>query len=520
MRVVHILGIACLAALVGLTGCAIGPDFKRPDAPVARGYSAELATDGSATVVAVGQPVFNQHADIPADWWSLFQSEPLNALIEHALQQNPDIESAHAALRQAQEYANAQRGNYFPTIGLAYTPSRNKVAGNLSSSAPGPQGNGDVIGQPPPQPTYYNFHVTQLNVGYAPDVFGMNRRQVESAQALVAVQQFQLEAAHITLAANVFAAAVQQAVLKAQIAAMEKIVGSNQEQLAIVNSQLNHGAVTGVEVAVQESQLALARQSLIPLRLQLDKNRDLLAALQGNTPDQAAPATMDLATLHLPQELPLSLPSRLVEQRPDVRAAEEKLHYASAQTGVALASRLPQFNVTAAIGGMADTPAWMFKSGGAFFNLSADISQILFDGGALRARSRAAKAALAQAGADYRSTVITALQNVADTLFTLQADAQTVKAAEDAEKAATDALRINQKQYEFGAINYQALLAAQQARELSVIGLGQAEAMRLIDTAALYQALGGGWWNRQDPANGGQSPTFVVTPSPLQQVGQ
>ncbi len=520
MQVIQIKRIAAMAVLVVLSGCAAGPDFKRPDAPVAQGYTPGTGSDQPppASVEMAAQPVFNQQADIPADWWTLFQSPALNALIERALQHSPDIESARAALSQAQEYANAQRGNYFPTVGLSYTPSRNKIAGNTSSSAPGPQANGDVIGQPPPQPTYYNFHVAQLNVGYVPDVFGLNRRQVESAQALVAIRKFELEAAHITLASNVFAAAVQQAVLDSQIAAMEKIVHGNQEQLDIVQSQLRHGAVTGVEVAAQEAQLAAARQSLIPLRLQLVKNSDLLAALQGNTPDQAAKAAIELSALQLPPELPLALPSRLVEQRPDVRAAEEKLHYASAQTGVALASRLPQFNITAAIGGMADTPSWMFRSGGEFFNLSADISQILFDGGALRAKSRAASAALVQAGADYRSTVIAALQNVADTLYTLQADASAVQAAADAELAAGNALRITSKQFQLGAINYQALLQAEQSHELAVIGLSQAVAMRLVDTAALYQALGGGWWNRHESSASPQS--LADTTSQLQPVGQ
>ncbi len=520
MRVIHVVG---MALLVELTACAVGPDFKRPLPPAASSYVASPppSQPGADTIAGEVLPVFSTDADIPADWWTLFQSPQVNAVIDRALKHNADIESAQAALKQAQEYANAQRGYFFPSVGVAYTPSRNKVAGNSSSSAPGPQANGDVIGAVPPQATYYNFHVAQLNVGFVPDVFGLNRRQMESAQALVAMQQFELEAAHITLASNVFAAAVQQAALKAQLAAMEKIVRANQQQLDIINKQLVHGALTRMELAQQESQLAVARQALIPLRLQLEKNGNLLAALQGNGPDQAIPENLELAQLQLPQELPLSLPSRLVEQRPDVRAAEEKLHYASAQTGVALASRLPQFNITAAVGGMADTPAWMFRSGGEFFNLSADISQIIFDGGTLRAKSRAMQAALVQAGADYRSTVITALQNVADTLFALQADAQNVKVAEDAANAAQSLLTINQKQYELGAISYQSLLGAQQAREWAQMGVNQALANRLIDTAALYQALGGGWWNR-DNATNSEQPLAVAATSTSQSsaVGQ
>jgi NodT family efflux transporter outer membrane factor (OMF) lipoprotein len=501
MRLIYLLCIANIV-LAGLSSCTFGPDFQRPPAPDAKHYSPQKVFDKTASAPGLlgDQQVFNTNATIPFDWWTLFQSEQINSLIERALKNNPDIESAQASLREAQEYANAQRGILFPSLSLSYMPSRNKIAGNLSSSAPGPQANGDVIQQPSPQPTYYNFHVTQLNVGFVPDVFGLSRRQIESADALVAIQKFQLEAAHITLASNVFAVAVQQAMLRTQIDTATKMLDINQQQITILNSQFKHGLVSLADVAAQENLLASAQQALIPLELQLQKNRNLLAALLGNLPDQEVSEVIDLAALHLPLELPMTLPSTLVEQRPDVRAAEEQLHYASAQAGVAIANRLPLFNITAAIGGMADTPAWMFKSGGSFFNLSADISQVIFDGGALRAKSRAAQAALIRAGAQYRGTVITAVQNVADTLFTLQSDAENVKASAGSARASENIFKINQKQYEHGAINYQTLLASQQAYESSLLNLTQAQAARLIDTAGLYQALGGGWWSRQTSA--------------------
>jgi NodT family efflux transporter outer membrane factor (OMF) lipoprotein len=502
MRFISVCSVSSFAVLIAVSSCTVGPEFKRPSTPDAKGYSTQPMYIASESVpVAMGaQQTLNEAADIPFDWWTRFQSQQINTFIDQALKHNPDIESAQASLRQAQEYADAQRGYFFPNIGLSYAPSRNKVAGNLSSSTPGPQANGDVIQATPPQPTYYNFHVAQLTVGFVPDVFGLNRRQVESAESLVEIQKFQLEAAHITLAVHVFAAAVQHAMLHTQIRAMEKIVSTSQEQLDILNKQLKRGYVSGIDLAAQEILLANAKQSLIPLELQLQKNRNLLAALQGRFPDQDFSDDIDLSSLQLPEELPISLPSALVEQRPDVRVAEAQLHYASAQTGVAIANRLPQFNITAAAGGMADTPAWMFKSGGEFFNLSANISDVIFDGGILRARSRAAQAALTQAGAQYRSTVIAAIQNVADTLFTLQADAKIIKAAAESTQAAETTLTINRKQFELGAINYQTLLIAEQSYELAVISLSQAQASRLMDTAALYQSLGGGWWNRPNLA--------------------
>ena len=208
--------------------------------------------------------------------------------------------------------------------------------------------------------------------------------------------------------------------------------------------------------------------------------------------------TFELADLHLPEELPLSLPSKLVEQRPDVRAAEAHLHDASAQYGVAIANRLPQFSILASMGGMATTPDWMFRAGGGFFSVVGNVAQTIFDGGTLRAQSRAAQQALVQAGAQYRGTVIAALQNVADTLHSIASDSEALKAAADADQATNRVLELTQKQYQLGFVSYQNLLIAQQNRQLSSISLIQAQTARLGDTAALYQALGGGWWNRVD----------------------
>jgi NodT family efflux transporter outer membrane factor (OMF) lipoprotein len=312
----------------------------------------------------------------------------------------------------------------------------------------------------------------------------------------VEVQKLQLEATYITLASNVVAAALQESSLRAQLAATEKIVGINTETLGILRKQLSLGHVSGLEVAAQEAALAQAEQSVAPLQKQLEQTRDLIRVLVGNLPNEEVEEKFELTALHLPQELPLSLPSKIVEQRPDVRAAEEQLHFASAQAGVAIANRLPQFSVTGDIGGMADSPGWMFRTGGGFFNLAASVSQTIFDGGTLHAKSRAAEQAVIQAGAQYRSTVMAALQNVADTLYAIQSDAKVLKAAAQVAQAAQSTLELTRKQYQLGYINYQTQLAAEQNYEQSVINLVQAQTNRFGDTAALYQALGGGWWNR------------------------
>ncbi len=500
-----------------LTGCAAGPDFKRPAAPTANSYTPQVTPgETTASTVAGGEVQrFDSRKDVPFDWWTLFQSPQLNSLIERAFKANPSIESAQAALRQAQQYTAAQQGFFYPTVGASYSPSRNKLAGNMGGNSPGVQGNGTVIqtysnpaGPKFNGPAYYNFHTAQFSIGYVPDVFGANRRQVESLRAQEEMQRFQLEATYITLASNVVAAALQEAALRAQIGAQNKIIELNRSNLDILDKQLKLGAVSGMDVFAQQAALAQAEQSIIPLQNQLEQTRNLIRALAGNLPNEDVAETFELSSLHLPQELPLTLPSQLVEQRPDVRASEAQFHAASAQVGVAVAARLPQFQLSAVIGGMASTPDWMFRTGAGFFNVLGNLSQTLFDGGTLRAQERAAREALVQAGADYRGTVIVAFQNVADTLHTIQSDAESLAAAAKTEAAMKRAAEVTRKQYQYGYVSYQTVLLAEQNYQQASINLIQAQTNRLGDTAALYQALGGGWWNRttdaapQDKENG------------------
>lgn len=492
------LAFTTLVGVVVLSACsATGPDFKRPAAPQAGGYAPGVPAVTSASVVANGEAQrLHVGRDVPSDWWTLFQAPQLNSLIERSFKHNPTIESAQAALRQAHQYTAAQQGFFYPAVGASYTPSRNKLAGNMGGNSPGLQENGGNIQSSPASPAYYNFHTAQLSVGYTPDIFGANRRQLEAMLAKEEMQRFQLEAVYITLASNVVAAALQEAALRAQIATWEKIVSLNRDNLAIIGKQFKLGAVSRIEVLTQEASLAQAEQSLIPLRQQLEQTRNLLRALAGNLPSEDVAEKFELADLHLPQELPLALPSQLVEQRPDVRAAEAQYHAASAQVGVAAAARLPQFQLSAAVGGMASSPDWMFRSGGTFFNLLGNVTLPIFDGGALKAQEQAAREALVQAAAGYRSTVIVAFQNVADALYTIHADAEALQATAKTEQAMRAVAGITRKQHQAGAVNYQAVLLAEQGHQQALINLIQAQTNRLGDTAALYQALGGGWWNR------------------------
>ncbi len=491
-----------------ISACAVGPDFRRPAAPIATAYGVSGAdTDDRAAALAEGslEPQhFKAVEDLPFDWWKRFESPALNALVQRALRANPTVTAAQANLRQAQELVYAQQGYFFPTVGINYNAQRQKLAGNLGGNSPGIQGNGSTIqtyqnpSGPAPfnGPVVYNFHTAQLTVGYTPDVFGANRRQVESLDAQAKLAQFQLEATYLTLVSNVVAACIQEASVRTQIDAVHHLIDGNQKALDILRMQLRNGFVMRMDVAAQESLLAQARAMLPPLQKQLDQTRDLLRALVGNLPGEDVAEVFDLSSLHLPAELPVSLPSRLIDQRPDVRAAEEQWRAANAQVGIAVAARLPQFNITGAIGGTASQFNEMFRTGGPFWNLIAGVTQPVFDGNTLKHRQRAAEQGLRQAAEQYRSTVITAFQNVADTLHALQADADAFTAATEAERAAQVTLDLTRLQERVGFVNYQALLSAEIAYQQTVLSLVQARAQRFGDTAALFQALGGGWWNR------------------------
>jgi len=479
--------LATLTALTLMAGCAVGPDFQRPAAPAVSGYAREPlpAKTVSADIAGGEEQSFALDRDIPEQWWTLFQSPQLNALIEKALKASPTLVAAQAALRQAVELVYAQQGVFFPTLQAGFSPSRQKASNALSP----PLNTNQLL---------YNLFTTQVSVGFTPDVFGGNRRQVESLKAQADSQRFQLQAAYVTLTSNVVTATVQEASLKAQIAATKEIIGIISKSLGLVQRQFDLGYAARLDLAAQEAALAQVQQALPPLQKQLEQNRNLLIALAGGFPGDDLEEKFDLTALRLPNELPVSLPSKLVEQRPDVRAAEEQMHAASAEIGVAIANRLPQFTISAAYGGTATQFARMFANGNPFWSVAGNVAQTLFAGGTLLHLQRAAEAAFEQAAAQYRSTVITAFQNVADTLYALQNDAESLKAAVAAERAAKISLDLTIKQQQFGYTGYLALLSAHQAYQQALITRVQAQANRFADTAALFQALGGGWWNRPD----------------------
>jgi NodT family efflux transporter outer membrane factor (OMF) lipoprotein len=489
-----------LATTAALSGCAVGPNFHPPAAPADAGFTTTPlpSVTGSAEVFAGDAQHFVPGQDVSFDWWRAFGNEALDSLVEQAFLANPSVPAAQAALRQAQELVYAQRGYFYPSVAAGYSFERQMVEGNTAAtSAPGLQGNGqNLVPGAPAQPLIYNFHTAQLTVGFVPDVFGGNRRRVESLEAQAQVARYELEATYVALASNVVGAAIQEASLRAQLAATRAIVDFDDKALAVIRDKYQQGYARRIDLAGQEAQAAAARALVPPLEKQLEQTRDLLRTLAGRLPNQELGKSFELASLKLPQDLPLNLPAKIIEQRPDVRAAAEQLHSANAQVGVAIAAMLPQFSITGALGGGANEFDWMFRDGGPFWSLIAGVSQPVFAGGTLLHTKRAADQALLQAGAQYRQTVLAAYQNVADTLHALLADADALAAADAAERAAKVARDLTVEQVRAGFADAVAQLAAETAYQQAALNLIQAQATRFGDTAALYQALGGGWWNR------------------------
>jgi NodT family efflux transporter outer membrane factor (OMF) lipoprotein len=470
------------AATVALAGCNLGPDFLRPAPPMVTGYTAQPLPPetASADTIAGDAQRFLQDADVPGQWWALFGSPALNSLEDQALRANPTIEQAQAALRQAHENLLAQRGQLYPQVNGTVSVLREQ----LSSG-------GNPVGPP------FNLFNTSINVSYLADVFGAVRRSIEASAALEEDSRFQLEATYLTLTSNVITTAIQVAELSAQIAATQDIITAQSQSLDLLNQQFELGAVARGDVLLQQAQLAATQATLPPLEKELEQERNTLAILVGRFPSEDQIPDVQLADLQLPRDLPLSLPSKLIEQRPDIRASEALLHEASAEIGVATANMFPQFTITPSVTNSSNTLSNFF-AGNPSWALVASLSAPLFRGGTLQAQKRAAYDAFDVSAAQYKSTVLNAFGNVANALAALEHDAENVRIGLYAEQTAQQSLDITMQQFQAGAIAYLALLDAQRTYQQARISLVIAQANRFADTVGLFQALGGGWWNRQD----------------------
>ncbi len=475
-----------------LAGCAVGPDFKRPAVPTTNVYAEKSIAQETVSAPGTGGAAqrFLPDRNIPEEWWSLFHCEKLDRTIRQALEQSPTLVAAQAALRGAEENRKAQLGALFPSVDANFSANRNKFTGAS-------------FGQPDQPGSTFTLYNASVSVSYTLDLFGATRRGLEELKAQVDYQRYLMEGSYLTLSSNIVTTAVQEGSLRAQIRAVQDIIKAEEAQLSLVREQFRLGGAARPDVLAQEAQLAQTRTTLPPLEKQLSQTRHQLAVLVGRPPGEAAGLPeFELTDFTLPPELPVSLPSSLVRQRPDILASEEQLHAACALIGVATANLYPKLTLNGNYGWQTTVIADLFSGGTNIWSIGAGLLQPLFRGGELTAKRRAAIAAYDQAEAQYRQTVLTAFQNVADVLRALEQDAITLKAQVDAERTAADSLEIARNQYELGAANYLTLLNAERQHQQARLILAQARAARFADTAALFQALGGGWWNKKEKAEG------------------
>lgn len=467
-----------------VAGCAVGPDFHRPAPPSVDTYTSE-PLDSTVSTPGHGGAAqrFVTGDQIQADWWRLFHSTQLNGLIKNALAQNPSLQAAQARLEQAQANLDVVQGGLYPQLDVGVSATRQKFSGA--------QFGGGLGGA-----TIFNLYGASLNASYDLDVFGGTRRSIEAQVAQVDFQNYELRATYLTLLGNVVGTAINAASFKAQFNATQAILEAEQRQLNLVEDQEQAGAVPRSDVLQARAQLAASRTRLAPLRQQLAQAQHQLAILTGTFPGNWNPVDLVLEDLSLPQTLPLVVPSQLVRRRPDILAAEAALHAASANVGVATANLYPHISLSGSYGSQATDAGDLFNAGNTIWNIGVSLLQPLFHGGALHAQKRAAVAAYKEALANYRQTVLTAFGQVADVLRALETDAASLKAQQIALDSAQKSLDLAQVQYRAGAASFLTVLTAIQQYQQSQLGYVQALAQRYQDTARLFNALGGGWWNR------------------------
>lgn len=479
--------VPVLLVCSSLAGCMVGPDFHSPKSPDVYSYTAKKLPKRTVSANVPGNAGKSQqyvlNKQIPADWWTLFHSREINQLVKHGMANSPNIKAAYASLRQAQETMNAQIGNsLFPAFSV-----QTGVQRQLFNSA----GFGGTI-----QSSLFNLFNANANVAYTLDVFGGARRQIEALRAQVDYQQFELIAAYLTLSSNIVTTAVTVAAAKEQIKTTQMLIHNQEEQLKIIRQQYKLGGASQEDILNQETLVEQTRATLPPIEQTLAQNEHALNVLVGNFPNNKLPS-LDLNKITLPSRLPVSMPSRLVRQRPDVRASEAMLHTASANIGVATANLFPQFTISGLYGWQAPTPATLFATTTNAWNIGGQITQAVFQGGALLAQRRAAIDAYEAAFQQYKQTVLVAFQNVADTLRALQNDARTLQAQNRAVKSSYKNYRLTKEQYQVGGVSYLQMLTAQLQYQQAALARIQAQASRYNDTVALFQALGGGWWNQE-----------------------
>lgn len=459
------------------------------------GYTPGPLQETVTTSGPAGAPQrFTSGADVSGEWWRVFRSREIEALVREAINNHPDLVAAQAALRQAREVAASDVSGLFPSLTGDASVTREQV--------PAAQG-----GQSGPA-SLYTLYNTSVPVSFDLDLFGGKRRGVEAALANADYERFQLEATYLTLTANVVSAAITDASYAAQIRVTQEQIDGQRQLVSLLEQQFALGAVSNADVLTQKAQLAQTIATLPPLQKSRAQNRNQLMAYLGRLPSEDRGEAVRLENLHLPRDLPVSVPSLLVRQRPDIRAAESQVHQASANVGVAEANMLPNVTLTASGGSSALALSQLFRADTMAWNAAASLATPIFDAGALFHTKESKVAALEQSKAQYRSTVITAFRNVADSLHAIEADAALLKAQVQTENTAAQSLNISQAQFKGGSTTFITVINAEQTLLTARVSRVKAQAARYSDSVALYQSLGGGWWNRVD-----ETPASRVKPA-------
>lgn len=487
-----------LVGILGMTaaGCTVGPNFRAPDSPSVSRYTSpgeaetprhDAEKGAPAQTIAIGRKV-------SADWWTLFKSRDMNSVVEQAIAGSPTLDSAEAKLAQARQAIVVAKSALYPQIGLSASDTQEKASTNTLGLPP------DAFALPP------NFNLLQVGpmASFTPDLFGGTHRRIEQQVALADYQEEEIGAAYLALTGNTVSQAVQAAAARAQLKAIRDILDIDRQNVELVRKERDTGTVPDSDVVVAESQLAQDETLSPGIEQQLSVANHALAVLTGRAPGNWAPPPFDLAGLRLPHRLPVSIPSELVHQRPDIRAAEAQLHAASAQIGVATAQLYPSITLSASVTPTSLNGSNLFDPSGLVWSIAAGVAQPVFDGGMREAERRAALAAFKASAADYKQTVLRAFEQVADLLQALAHDESLLAAQNHALASASEAVRLQRINYSNGGTGILNLLDAQRQYQQAELGYIRAEAQRYQDTIQLLVAMGGGWWDVKLSATEGE----------------
>lgn len=483
----RVLRVGLLAALLGLSACAVGPRFTRPAAPRVAGYSAVAEPGATSAPSGIAQH-FMPGVSVPADWWRLFKSPALEAVVLEALRNSPDLQGARASLAASEDELRAGYGIFYPDAKLDASATRERFSPIAFGSAGGS--------------SLFNLFTLSASVSYALDLFGGNRRELEALRAQSDVQRANEQATYLTLVSNIINTLVARAAYAAEIETTRQLIDLQVEQVRLAKVRAEAGTAPYSNVLSLESQLASDRATIPQLEQKLAQSEDLLATLAGHVPTEWRVPPLELAALALPRDLPLSLPSELVRRRPDILAAEATAHAASAGIGIATAALFPSVTLTGSYAANGTSLAHVFDANGRTWSAGASVTAPIFEGGTLWYKRKAAIERYRQAMASYRRTVIAAFGQVADTLHALENDAAALAAQDEALASSERALHLVETNYEAGLATYLDVLNADSQYHQTKINDLEAIALRYQDTVALYVALGGGWWSSDaaDPA--------------------